>query len=114
MSEVLCTRRDFERARADVLEYFQKHGYAARRMLSNFRVWGLPYEAIELAIRDLRQKGIIEELYTMPPPMRRTGQRKEYYGLTTALDTRAIQLPEGIVRESQAFKLIADYEAETA
>ncbi len=109
-NEVLCTRRDFERARSAILDYLQKSGYTTRRTLSNFRVWGLPYEAIELALRDLLAKGTVEELYVLPGT-RRNGVRPEHYGLSVALDAKAVELPEGVVRESEAFGLIADLEA---
>lgn len=109
-NELLCTRRDFEHARSLLLKYFQENGIATRRELSRFKVFGLPYESIELAVRDLRAKGSIEELYVLPRSEFGRGQRPEYWGLTVALDAKAITLPEGVIRESTALGLIADYE----
>lgn len=111
--EYLTTRRDFERAKTLVLQYFHENSIATRRELSNFRIWGLTYEAIELAIRDLKRKGIIEELYVLPQREQKAGQRPEYYGLITALDSHAAILPQNVIREKKAFELIADTVRET-
>lgn len=108
----LATRADFEKAQRLILRFFESEGIATRRSLSTFKGWGVTYEAIELAIRYLRSKGIIEELYPLPDRPGKTGNRKEYFGLTSALDAMAVELPEGIVRESRAFQLIADAELE--
>ena len=107
-ASVLCTRRDFERARTTVLRLFQEQGVVTRRQLSSFRMFGLPYDSIELAVRDLISKGAIEELYVLPSPHKRNGQRPVWLALSAALDTKAVTLPPGVVRFSKALELIAD------
>lgn len=108
--EVLCTRKDFERARAVILNHLQRDGVDTRRNLSKYRQFGIPYEAIELAVRYLKSKGIIEELYTLPKDQGVTGKRKEYLALTVALDAKSVELPDNVVRVADAMKRIADYQ----
>lgn len=110
MKAYLCTQQQFEKARDEVLRFFQRNGFASRRQLTAFKVFGLPYDAIELALRHLLAKGIVEELYVLPSAEKRTGVRAEVYGLTSALDARTVLLPEGVVRERLAFELIAEVE----
>lgn len=110
----ICTRVDFEKARELILSFMGREVYCTRSQLSRFRVFGISYETIELAIRVLIRTGVIEELFVLPHRPESRGQRKEYYGLTVALDAHAIELPSGIVRESKALELIADLEEATA
>jgi hypothetical protein len=109
VTEYLCTRKDFERARDEILGYLNRNHYARRKQLSAYKGLGIPYEAIELAILDLKLKGIVEDLYTLPSIQFARGRRPEYLGLTAALETHSVELPEGVVRSTRALNLVADY-----
>ena len=108
MQVFLTNRTDFDKAYRLILAFMQQNGVVTRRQMSNFRSWGIPYEAVELAVRKLRADGVIEELYTLPTARRNHGQRSTYYALTTALDAGNVELPSGVLRESKALKLIEE------
>lgn len=103
---VLCTRNDLLKACALIMSTMRSQGVVARNQLASLRTFGLTYATLELAIRDLKAQGLIEELYVLPEETSRPGRRKDYYALTVDLDAGQVTLPEGTIRERDALQLL--------